>query len=218
MYRTDFWTLWEKATVRCFKRTACILSMVKQITSPGGMHETSARAWCTGKTQRDWVEREVGGGSGWGTHVNPWLIHVNVWQNPLKCCEVINLQLIKINEKKNCGATPRKPDLKETHAPQCSPLNPKENQPWVFIGRTDAEPEAEAQIFWPPDPKSWLIWKDPDAGEDWGHEEKGETEDEMVKYHHWLNGHEFEQTLGDSGEQRSLVCYSPWDRKKLDTT
>ena len=103
----------------------------------------------------------------------------------------------------------RKPDLKETHAPQCSPLNPKENQPWVFIGRTDAEPEAEARILWPLDPKSWLIWKDPDAGEDWGHEEKGETEDEMVRYHHWLNGHEFEQTLGDSGEQRSLVCYSP---------
>ena len=56
----------------------CMLSMVKQITSPGGMHETSAQAWCTGKTQRDRVEREVGGGSGWGTHVNPWLIHVSV--------------------------------------------------------------------------------------------------------------------------------------------
>ena len=62
MYRTDCWTLWEKARVGWFERTACILSRVKQITSPGGMHETSARAWCTGKTQRDWVEREVGGG------------------------------------------------------------------------------------------------------------------------------------------------------------
>ena len=71
----------------CFKRTASktcfdiiftILSMVKEITSPGGMHETSAWAWCTGKTQRDQVEREVEGGSGWGIHVNPWLIHVNV--------------------------------------------------------------------------------------------------------------------------------------------
>ena len=60
MYRTDFWTLWEKARVGCFMRT-CILSVVKQITSPGGMHETSARAWCTGKTQRNRVEREVGG-------------------------------------------------------------------------------------------------------------------------------------------------------------
>ena len=78
MYRKDFWTLWEKVRVGCFERTACILSIVKQINSPGWMHETSARAWCTGKTQRDQVEREVGGGSGWGIHVNPWLIHVNV--------------------------------------------------------------------------------------------------------------------------------------------
>ena len=76
MYRTDFWTLWEKARMGCFERTACILSRVKPITSPGGMHETTARAWCTGKTQRNWVERE--GGSGWGIHVTPWLIHVNV--------------------------------------------------------------------------------------------------------------------------------------------
>ena len=78
MYRTDFWTLWEKARLGCFERTACMLSAVKQITSPGGMHETSAWTWCTGKTQRDQMEREVGGGSGRGIHVNPWLIHVNV--------------------------------------------------------------------------------------------------------------------------------------------
>ena len=70
MYRTDFWTLWEKAKVGCFERTACILSIVKQITSPGGMHETSARAWCTGKTQRDEVEREVGGATGMGNTCN----------------------------------------------------------------------------------------------------------------------------------------------------
>ena len=70
MYRTDFWTLWEKARVGCFKKTACILSIVKLITSPGRMHETSARAWCTGKTQRDLVEREVGGGIGMGNTCN----------------------------------------------------------------------------------------------------------------------------------------------------
>ena len=64
------------------------------------MHETSARGWCTGKTQRDGVGREVGGGSGWGIHVNPWLIHVNVRQKPLQYCKVISLQPIKINEKK----------------------------------------------------------------------------------------------------------------------
>ena len=70
MYRTDFWTLWEKARVGCFERTACMLSIVKQITSPGGMHETSAQAWCTGKTQRSRVEREVGGGIGMGNTCN----------------------------------------------------------------------------------------------------------------------------------------------------
>ena len=78
----------------------CILSRVKQITSPGWMHETSARAWCTGKSQRDWVEREVGGGIGMGNTCKPWLIHVNVWQKPLQYCKVISLQLIKINGKK----------------------------------------------------------------------------------------------------------------------
>ena len=83
----------------------CILPSVKQITSPGWMHETSAQGWCTGKTQRDGMEREAGGGSGWGTHVNPWLIHVNVWQKPLQYCKVISFQLIKINkkEKKETG-------------------------------------------------------------------------------------------------------------------
>ena len=77
-----------------------ILSRVKQTTSPGWMHETSAQGWCTGKTQRDGMGGRWEGGSGWGTHVNPWLIHVNVWQKPLQYCKVISLQLIKINEKK----------------------------------------------------------------------------------------------------------------------
>ena len=74
------------------------------------------------------------------------------------------------------------------------PVNPKGNQPWIFIGRTD----TEAPILWPPYAKSWLTGKDPDAGKDWRQKEKGTTEDEMVGWHHWLNGHEFEQTLGDS--------------------
>ena len=67
------------------------------------------------------------------------------------------------------------------------PVNPKGNQPWTFIGRTDAE--AEASILWPPDAESWLIWKDPDAGKDWRQEEKGTTEDEMVGWYQWHNGH-----------------------------
>ena len=76
---------------------------------------------------------------------------------------------------------------------EINPVNPKGNQPWLFIGRT----EAEAPILWPPDAKVWLTGKDPDAGKDWGQEEKGTTEDEIVGWHHWLNGQEFEQTPGD---------------------
>ena len=82
----------------------CILSSVKQIASPGWMHETCALGWYTGMTQRDGMGREVEGGSGWGTHINPWLIHVSVWQKPLQYCKVISLQLIKIigRKKKEC--------------------------------------------------------------------------------------------------------------------
>ena len=82
-------------------------------------------------------------------------------------------------------------------------VNPKGNQPWILIGRTD----TEAPILWPPDAKNWLIWKDPKAGKDWWRE-KGMTEDEMVGWRHWLNGHEFERTLGDGEGQWSLACCS----------
>ena len=83
-------------------------------------------------------------------------------------------------------------------------VNPKGNQLWMFIGGADAE--AEAPIFWPPVAKSHHIEKDPDAGKDWGQEEKGMTEDEMLGWHHWLDGHEFEQALGESEGQGSLAC------------
>ena len=73
---------------------------------------------------------------------------------------------------------------------EIQPVHPKGNQSWIFIGRTDAK--AETPILWPPDVKRWLMWKDPDAGKDWRREEKGTTEDEMVGWHHWLKGHEFE--------------------------
>ena len=96
------------------------------------------------------------------------------------------------------------------------PIYPKENQPWIFIGRTDTE--AEAPILWPPDAKSQLAEKDPDAGKDWGREEKRVTEAVMVGSHHWLNGHEFEWTPRDSERQESLVCCSPWGGKESDTT
>ena len=89
-------------------------------------------------------------------------------------------------------------------------VNPKGNQPWLFIGRTDAE--AQALILWPPDVKSRLIGKDPDAGKIEGKKERGVAEDEMVTQHH-LNGHEFEWTLEDSEGQRSLACCYPWGHR-----
>ena len=93
---------------------------------------------------------------------------------------------------------------------EIKPVHPKGNQPWIFIGRTDAE--AETPILWPPDVKSWLIGKDPDAGKEWG--EKGRTEEEMAGWHHLLNGHEFEQAPGVGDGQGSLVCCSPWACKE----
>ena len=105
-----------------------------------------------------------------------------------------------------------------------SPLDCKEIQPvhsqghqsWVFIGRTDAE--AETPILWPPHAKNWLIGKDPDAGKAWRQEEKGTTEDDMVGWHHQLDGHEFQQAPGAGDEQGDLACCSPWGRRELDTT
>ena len=86
---------------------------------------------------------------------------------------------------------------------EIKPVDPKGNQSWIFIRRTDAE--AETPTLWPPDAKNWLTGKDPDSGKDWRHE-KGMTEDEMVGWHHWLDGHEFEQSLGVGEGQGSLVC------------
>ena len=94
-------------------------------------------------------------------------------------------------------------------------VNPQGNQPWIFIGWTAAE--TEAPILWPPDMKNWLTGKDPDGGKDWGQEERRTAEDEMAGWNHWLNGHEFEKTPGDSEKQGSLPCCSPWSGKESDT-
>ena len=99
---------------------------------------------------------------------------------------------------------------------EIKPVNPKGNQPSMFTGSTDDE--AEAPILWPPYAKCWLTGKEPHPGKDWGQDEKGATEDKMIGWHHWLNGHEFEQTLGDSEEQGSLESCSPWGHKESDTT
>ena len=95
---------------------------------------------------------------------------------------------------------------------EIQPVYPKGDQSWMFIGRTDVE--AETLILWPPDAKSWLIWKDPDAGKDWGREETGTTE-EMVGWHHRLNGHGFGFTLGVGDGQGGLVCCSPWGSQRV---
>ena len=99
---------------------------------------------------------------------------------------------------------------------EIKPVNPKWNQSWIFIGRTNAE--AEASILWPPNAKkNWLIGKDPDAGKDWRQKEKGLTLDEMVGWHHCFNGHDLGQSLGDGEGQGGLACCSPWGLKELDT-
>ena len=99
---------------------------------------------------------------------------------------------------------------------EIQPVHSKGNQSWIFTGKTDGE--AEIPILWPPDVKSWLIGKDPNAGKDWRQEEKGKTEDEMVGWHHRLDRHKFEETLGVGDGQGSLACCSPWGLKELDTT
>ena len=99
---------------------------------------------------------------------------------------------------------------------EIQPVHPKENQFWIFVGRTDAE--AETPILWPPDAKNWLIGKDPDAGKDWRQEEKGTTEDKIVEWPHRLDGYEFEQAPGVGDGQGGLGCCSSWSHKESDTT
>ena len=106
---------------------------------------------------------------------------------------------------------------------EIKPVNPKGNQSWIFIGKPDAEAEVArdtkfSNIHWPPDANSRLIRKDPDAGKDWRQEEKHMTVDKMVRWHHWLNGHEYEQAPGGGEGQGNPVCYSPLSHKDSDTT
>ena len=107
----------------------------------------------------------------------------------------------------NCGVGEDCWEISKT----IKPVPPKGNQLWIFIGGTDAE--AEAPIIWPPDVKNWLTGKDPDAGKDWRQEEKGKTDEEMVGWHHQLNGLEFEQAPRVGDGQGSLVCCIPWGRR-----
>ena len=140
------------------------------------------------------------------------------WNRPLPCILCWSTQIILSDARFLSRFTNAKLEKTLESSLDCKEIkqvNPKGNQPWKFIRRTDAE--AEAPILWP-DAKSQLIGKDPDAGKDWKQEVKRVTEGEMFGWHHWLNGHEFEQTLGDSEGQGSLACCSPWGHKELDTT
>ena len=136
----------------------------------------------------------LGGLGGWGNHCLIW--HLHQCSMGQKCQAwgggVSVHQSNQLNESKKTLESPL--DSKEI-----KPVNPKRNQPWIFTGRTDAK--AEAPILCPPDVKSWLMGKDPDAGKDWG-QEKGATEDEVVGWHHWLNEHEFEQTAYENIKTR----------------
>ena len=114
----------------------------------------------------------------------------------------------------NCGVEKTLGNLLDCK--EIQPAHPKGNQSWIFFGRTDAE--AETPILWPPDLKNQLIGKDAYAGKDWRREEKGMTEDEMVGWHHRLDGHEFEQAPAFGDGQGSLGCCSPWDRKESNMT
>ena len=122
----------------------------------------------------------------------------------LRCNRAVNLLPHFLNTKQLVPWTARRS------------VHPKGNQSWIFSGRTDAE--AETPILWPPDVKSRLIWKDPDAGKDWRREEKGTTEDEIVGWHHRLSGHGFRWTPGVGDGQGSLVCCSLWGHRESDMT
>ena len=99
---------------------------------------------------------------------------------------------------------------------EIKPVNLKGNQPWILVGRTDAE--AETLVFWSSDVNSWLLGKVPDAGKDWRQKEQRASEDEMAGWHHWCNGHELGQTSGDGEGQGGLACCSSWGCKKSETT
>ena len=135
--------------------------------------------------------------------------YVWMWELDPKGCWVLNNWCFCIEVLKETLESPL--DCKEI-----KPINPKGNRPWIFTGKTDAE--AEVPILWSPDVKSWLTGKDPHIEKDWRQKEKRVTKDEMVRKHHRLNGHEYEQTQEERGEWRGLACCRPWSLKEWDTT
>ena len=204
-------TWWEELTH--LKRPWCW----ERLRAGGEGDNREWNGWMTSPTQWIWVWVDSGVGNGQGglaccgswsrkeSDTTEWLNWTELnWYNR----KVYNWCFWTVVLEK----TPKSPlDWKEI-----KPVHPKGNLSWIFIGRTDAE--AEALILWPLDVKNWLIGKDPDAGKDWGQEEKGTTEDEMVGWHHWLERHELKQAPGVGDGQGSLACCSPWGGEELVTT
>ena len=131
--------------------------------------------------------------------------HTQVWELDIKKTEYWKLDAFELWCWRRLLESP-------LNSKEIKPVNSKGNQPWIFIGSTDAE--VEAPILWPPDAKGWIIGKDLNAGEDWGQKETGKAGDEIVGWHHWLNGYKFLQTLEESEGQGSLKCCSSWDHKE----
>ena len=157
------------------------------------------------KKQRQYFANKGPSSQGYGSSSG----HVWMWELDYKKAECWRIDAFELWCWRRLLRVPL--DCKEIQ-----PVHPKGDQSWVFIGRTVIE--AGTPILWPPDAKSWLIWKDSDAGKDWGQEEKGTTEVEMVGWHHRLNGNGFEWTLGIGDGQGGLVCCSSWGCKESDTT
>ena len=188
---------------------------------------------CSGgkaKLSKSWIQFSA---DGWGCDPS---LSFGLWQNygrangsngdPLQkdlCQQAPRTAVVSVPDSAAGHCQPMLPPETPGHSQaslldweKIKPVNPKGNQPWIFIHWKDWCRSGSSNI-WPPDEKSWLIRKDLDVGKDWRQEKKGKTEDKMVGCHHWLNGHEFEQALGDGG-LGSLACCSPWGHKEIDTT
>ena len=200
--------LQESFQRRCLLLTVNLL-VAQRVKNPPAMQETWFHAWFgTIPWRRKWEstpvflpgefheQRSLAGYSPWG-HKE---LDVTEWLTWNWCFWTVVLE-----------KTLESPlDCKEIQT-----VHPKGDQSWVFIGRTGVE--AKTQL-WPPDVKNWPIWKDPNAGKDWGQKEKGTIEDEMVGWHHWLNGHGFRWTPGVGDGQGGLACCGSWGHKESDKT
>ena len=202
------------------------------ITVPGILVQVNSSRWCGGKEFICWCRGDTGsipglGRSPGGGHGNP--LQYSCLENPTDrslagysprdCKELDTTERMSMQHTALKLAKLLNSNISHLFSYRLlfklnTTVSSKGNQPWIFTGRTN----AEVSILRLPDVKSWLIGKDPDAGKDRRQEEKGTTEDEVVGWHHWLNGHELEQTLGDSEGDGSLACCSPWGHKDSDMT